>query len=30
MWPLFREATRYEKGDYIKVGCFHSCSTSLG
>ena len=21
MWPLFREATRYEKGEYIKV-CF--------
>lgn len=20
MWPLFREATRYEKGEYIKVG----------
>lgn len=22
MWPLFREATRYEKGEYIKVGTF--------
>ena len=21
MWPLFREATRYKKGKYIKVGC---------
>lgn len=20
MWPLFREATRYEKGEYVKVG----------
>jgi import inner membrane translocase subunit TIM50 len=29
MWPLFREATRYEKGEYIKVGTVH-LDTELG
>lgn len=29
MWPLFREATRFEKGEYIKVhASTHSTSTS--
>lgn len=28
MWPLFREATRFEKGEYIKVGLKHCDSTT--
>jgi import inner membrane translocase subunit TIM50 len=34
MWPLFREATRFEKGEYIKVGnlqrCYRQLLTLLG
>jgi import inner membrane translocase subunit TIM50 len=29
MWPLFREATRYEKGEYIKVSGISKPSNSL-
>lgn len=27
-WPLFREATKYQDGEYIKVGCHRSRSNS--
>lgn len=29
MWPLFREATRYEKGEYIKVCLIHEQKLDL-
>jgi import inner membrane translocase subunit TIM50 len=28
MWPLFREATRFEKGEYIKV-CSHRLASKV-
>ena len=30
MWPLYREATRYKGGEYIKVGsCDQCCHVAL-